>query len=841
MFDLAFSLGFGVVILLAMLFGALKAKKKVWQFSVVRMVQTVVSAILGALAASAIAWYGIGAVIDMFGGDLGGIMEEVPSAKEAIAAIISMMVAPMLFLPLYAIIRGITRIFTKMLTRLLVKLTTKKKKVEEKKEEPAAVKAPGSSYYEKLYGSAPQPSKKELKKKEFALEKSNWISALCGAACGLLTICVWLIPMVGTLGVVNDVASLPLHTAAEADESGTVEMVADILDAASNNAGTVTVKLVGGGLVYDMMTSYKVGGETATLKNETGTIKAIANAVVVSADEDTTKEESAKSVRAISKAFSKSTLLPTLVSEITASASEDWKNGKDFHGIEMPSIGEDLDHVMLSVVDGLAASDTTTIKQDVETIVDIVAVLIEKDALDDFGKDPMSLFENEQVTEKIFLDLLNNPRLCVLIDGFTDFGVSMLMQTVSIPEKLEPIYDEFKGELKSANAETEEELAVLYAEIFDNYGLRVSEELTLSAAQNTIEGGDILAWVEANVVADRAAFVEKTEIVPLKMITDGRHPVTDNKKEAKAIAHAFSVIYVVLGDLDDGGNVQGMLRSLGPVLDSFATTETIGKEETALILKALLQSEMVHDKIGLSVIEASNSAESISKNSEVKGYAEMMVSLSKIVDVIEAANDKGKDTEAAVKEMLADLTPEAADVIKNMATPNVVKNYGVSEKSSKPVSGMISDTFGNLADAKENGMSDEEYDKESAAVADMMNVLMSTGSQGKTFGEDSRTGTTATEFVDNIMNSTVMSQTVVETVYGEGDEPTQDPLLSESTMDDEERNELVSALNNKYAQSDKSAETEKEIISIAAMMNVQVGIVDGEVVAANEPAVLPAE
>jgi hypothetical protein len=162
-----------------------------------------------------------------------------------------------------------------------------------------------------------------------------------------------------------------------------------------------------------------------------------------------------------------------------------------------------------------------------------------------------------------------------------------------------------------------------------------------------------------------------------------------------------------------------------------------------------------------------------------------------------------------------------------MATPNVVKNYGVPENNAEPVANMISDTFGNLQDVPA-----EEYDKEAAAVADMMNVMMAMGSGGSngTFGgEDSDTQLSADEYVSNVMDSKAMSKTLVDTVYAEGDEPKVDPMNSGRNLASNERAELLESLNSKWAASPKDEATKRQIVAIAAMMNMVVEVTDAGV------------
>ena len=180
-------------------------------------------------------------------------------------------------------------------------------------------------------------------------------------------------------------------------------------------------------------------------------------------------------------------------------------------------------------------------------------------------------------------------------------------------------------------------------------------------------------------------------------------------------------------------------------------------------------------------------------------------------------------------------------MLQEISTPETVKNYGVSEQSAPAVSDMMSDMFGNMSDAKENGMSEEEYQKESQAVSDMMSVAMNaTSSDAKNmFGEDSATNITATEFVNRAADSVIISETLVNSVYGTEEEATVDPLASERQVSDDEKVEIVEALNNKWTEQLESsddeaanAEYQKVLTSIASIINIKVAFTaDGVVLA----------
>ena len=712
-----FSLGILFFFALAAFLGAWKGRKYIWQMSVSRIILVLVSAFIAIMISSGVAFACVKiaqkpistmAVLSSLGSYDIGI-----SVVSVLAVTLGIVISALLFIPIFWIVRGFMRLLLRLLTKGLVKLTKKK-----------GIPSQTEDTEQELLELV-----ERKKYEEFRLKKANWVSALCGGICGLLTMFMMVVPVVGLLTVTNDIVA-PAVAHVELGNKPIAKAV-EILDASANNTASKVISVAGGRLVFNSMTYCEVD-ENATSK---------------------------------------------------------------------------------------------TVKQDIADASELAAIACEYGTLNKFFSDAQGALANEQSTYEILTVLYGNPRLCKSVDMISDEVLEGFLRKVRAPKKNTPLYTDFLAEIQAVNGNDENTLAEWYAEVFDKYGLRKGVEKKHEIAKAKLEGKDIQLWVAENIASSESLFFDNTECKLVEDVVDGEPTVVNKEKEAKLLAHAISMVCNMDGDVDSSSfDVKKMMNDLGPILDTYSKTETVGPRKTEYLLMCILQSKVVHDKIGMTVLEASASAESIYENANSIGYTSMMNSLSKAVEVVEAASGDTSDTANAVKAMLEDLTPESSKVIQTMSTPSVMKKYGVPDRSAVPVSSMVSDTFKNLSDAKEQGMSDEEYNKESAAVSNMMDVLMSSDkkSTAPTFGEGSVTGVSAQEYVNNIMDSKVMSQTVVDKVYVDGaTEPSTDPLNSKRVLSTQEETELAEALTGKWNASDKSDETQKKLVSIAAMLNVE--------------------
>ena len=121
----------------------------------------------------------------------------------------------------------------------------------------------------------------------------------------------------------------------------------------------------------------------------------------------------------------------------------------------------------------------------------------------------------------------------------------------------------------------------------------------------------------------------------------------------------------------------------------------------------------------------------------------------------------------------------------------------------------------------------------------MINIAMNAAKQDTSsglFGEQSATGITAAEYIDRITDSQVISQTLMNTVYDQQGNMTLDPLQSSIYLTNNEKTELVNAMNAHLADTgdaDKE-DIQKMLIAAAAIINVDVILnTDGTIILSN--------
>lgn len=740
MYTTIFSVALLIIAGLFVLCGVLRGKKYVWLYSAMRLGAAVVSLVLALILSTWIAGMLSDMVLDLVMDldgmeDVRGFMKDLPSAPQAFGAILSMILAPILFFVLFFVVKRILYIIVKIVAKVIMKAMRKKN--------PAMVV--------EITGK-----KKKKKINVLRAQGPNPIGMACGAVCSLLVFFVICVPIVGTFGVVDSVVSLL------PPEEPVIETVQQITDAGAHNACAQTVSTLGGEAIYNKLTTYEVGGHDVSLLTEVKFVGSIGNAVMAVNDPNVSRTDAAAFVRGVSPAFSESSLVPTLSADFLKAANESWEKGEKYNGIAKPSLGEGMEAITDPLWSLLATSTYDTVKTDVGTVVEVLAIMVEEDAMNKVKTDALSIFKDRELSASILYALLSNDRMSPLVGSIAEYGVQML--------------------------------------------------------------GDQLDVDLSKVDLDSSA-------------------IADKQAEANALANAFGEAMNLIDDAKGGSfEITESIETVGPLLDAFSATQTVGHDNSAAILSGILQAESVYKKVGFTLEEVTSIANSINEKSKVQGYTPLMRSLSHTIDVVQLASK----TDATAKEemnqkvetLIQDLTPESAEVLQEISSPSVMQNYGVPEQSAESTAGMVSNLFGNLSAAKESGMSEEEYQKEAQATTDLLNLAINRkeGEEGKLFGEDSATGKTASDYVDTVFDSVVVSQTIIETAYPTGQEstPVADPLNTGKSLNENEKTQVLDALNAKWntaTEEEKASEDyQKTYLAIGSLMNVPIQITENGVV-----------
>ena len=899
MFNTIFTVSLSVLLAIFVVVGLLIGRKRRWFYALSRLVVAIAAGVSAFFISKPLANYigktGYNILISKLPASITDYTKDITSAPDIFSALVAVILAPILFILLFFVIRTILNVIVKNVCIIISKGHAKSKVSVENTIETAG------PILEDVEVKAPAKAAKKIKvKKAKKVRRSDFIRAkglnpagmACGVACGLIVFFVIMVPFVGIAAMADDVMTL----ASKFISDQRIATVTEATEAATTNPVSATIGDMGGKRIFTELTTSKMGDHEFSLKGELDFVTTTGNAVYSAINTSVPRKQAADDIRAVSVAFSKSNLIPTIVPDVLSAANECWDKGESFHGINKITAPGDAQQIVDPLVDVIISSDYDTIKSDADTVIQMVAIIVENDAINTAISNPMSIPEREEVIAPIFLELLENERFTTVINAVAGYGINYLGKQLHLHEHEEALYDEFIAEMADKTSAIiisgrADELSVIYTKLFDDYGLSVSNESVELLAQKTlasysdgnIKTSDIEALLASTEITFKNGDVVKIDsadvlkarsvLICIDQINIDISKVTNKEQESKALATAvhevFSLISLINTESIKDAN---SIKKIGPALDALASTETIGADGTGYLLTGMLQSDLIHNQIGYTLINATDVANSIRNSALEQGYTPLVNSLSTTVEIVQNVssleNMNKEELVEKVETLLVDLTPESAEVLQTLVTPEVMINQGMSEESATPTANLITSMFSNISSAKENGMSDEEIKKATEGTSNLLDIVSGNGifnnstdvdddendesDESEEGGEDNTeestpsesNSMTAADYIDSVMDSVIISQTIVDAAYTDdnSDVPVNDPLNIGKTLSEKEQANVLESLNDHWSNATEDQKSDPEYFktyaAIGAFVNFPVVIdpVTGTIVA-----VTPAE
>lgn len=364
-----------VYILLLGLFTALPARKHHWIMTLIRTGIILVSVVIAVPVSKAIAGALSGTLSPMFdgllSGDIGELVEHAPILKDTVSLMVTLIIAPVVFLLLFLVIRGILSI--------------------------------AASIVEK---TVPYFKERRPKKGTVEVPNNTAISMPVGAANGILVALVTLIPLCGYIGLISTFMGMANMGASEEPETSisvTVPSVDYLADKEATDApageeegGMMATfneilenPMIGavntiGSPVFDWMTTGKVTGLSGDVSFTIGkdipqlidSLSAFTEAMSLTQDGEMTEDDKQAMMDAVDGLMSSDWVAEVMAETLGYMASQ-WKDGNSVMGMEAPDMGDGvMKPVMNKMWDILATENKETIREDLKTITVVLADLM---------------------------------------------------------------------------------------------------------------------------------------------------------------------------------------------------------------------------------------------------------------------------------------------------------------------------------------------------------------------------------------------------------------------------------------------------------------------------------
>lgn len=703
------------------------------------------------------------------------VLGALPSAPEAAEALIKMLIAPLvivpIFLVLYLVVGGIV----------------------------------GSVVRRLEEGHSP------LARKNMAL------GALIGVVCGVLLVVVVMAPLAGYTAMADEILDAGVLSTVGSDG-----VVAPILPEAEQaaledmlNTPVLSItRSLGGKVVFNGLTSARVAGERVTLTREVSAICGIVKSgmsVWNQGVEGLDIEQLAALGEQLPTVFENSTLLRVLGAEALSGMSRAWMKGETFLGMERPN----FDNAMISVVVDSALGlfrDTTkdTLVDDIRGLTPLISI----------AATATQLGEGANLTD--LMDALaehaDSPEIKYLL---LNAGVGILAQELGLYNNKDEIYDEYVEalavlsvcelteeelceEIKNLNADyaismTEEECASLAASLINNPCLSIldGEEPTLlypatgyptfapaAATDSPVftllnQTNDFSAWLtelfeevpEAEKEALSWLASEKKEI-PTQLVTGEDLAALTTKEMAAGIGKEqmtalLTAATQIMSGTESGEDMtlEDTLEAVGTALGSMTSSES-GKALVTGLVTGVLQSDKAKDALGITSAQATTIANSI-KDNGVENLGQTVKDVNQLMNVVTHLKDGNVSSGEQLspddfRTLLMTMNDSSASLLRSLCTADMLKKTGLPAESAAGVSHLINDLLAELVEARKT-WSEDAYQKEADALYRIL--LLATGaknSSGSTF--EDRIGMSASQLIEVIQASELLTTVLPDSI-----------------------------------------------------------------------------
>ena len=279
--------------------------------------------------------------------------------------------------------------------------------------------------------------------------------------------------------------------------------------------------------------------------------------------------------------------------------------------------------------------------------------------------------------------------------------------------------------------------------------VEIKTPISQSSVDSTASLQSTEAMKEVSKVITLEVLLVDTKEAALKITAES---ISSDAAAITAIFNTAADLKDVVGNSDEEMDIATLASSVGTILDSLQQTEAFGKDKTASLFTAVLQSETVRDTANLDMKTATQLAEKATEGDV--SYSQTMDTIAGSVNIMEKLAADGTITDEEMVELIENLNPQTAGMIVIYVNAERLVENGVPEKHAPITSDLVKSLFTYMEreDLK-------DYNKEAKALNQILKIaLAAKNSEDKALFSSAPGAVdgklpTAKETVDTLMDS----------------------------------------------------------------------------------------
>ncbi len=577
------------------------------------------------------------------------------------------------------------------------------------------------------------------------------IGGVLGAVRNVLAVAIFIVPIIGYATYSVNVIGM----VQEADESVEIADQAQ-LEGTIHTGAVGIINNFGGQWLFQNLSTVRVNNVMVSLTDETDNIISVYKKIMPLAGIDManfTNEETAKIDEAIDE-IEKSEYLTALVTSIVSQTTTELYENNKLMGYELPYYGETFDPVVKCVLRLMSTMDSKGLVADLRTYSNVLKCTVSHGLfreLNDENGDLYVVLENGDFYSGVLTELYNNERTRPIVPTVADAMQSYLYE----------VYEEVNGV---------------------PYGDGEIEKVDQDKINTTT-------------------------------INEEGYRIANAIKEIRAFSHTIEGLEYV-DDMVLKGDFAALGRGLNQIRDSIFFGNSYH-----FLLDSLLHSDACAN---LGIFDTNFIENATKPGADMENLLLSRQNIATLTISMWDGDKKGQ--EESLKILLEQVMADDTDALKELASTENLERYGVVGEKGSTISAItvsIVDTIHTheYEDLNGDGSVEDEKHAEAEKTAHILTVISSahddTSGAENVFDNgdgESKTGETAEQLVDNILDSAIAT----EMIQSANETEDADPYNLQSSLTEADRASLQEALDVRYS----SAETEEEKQSVSNIADV---------------------
>lgn len=355
-------------------------------------------------------------------------LQNAPEVKEAVVAVVHMLVAPILFLALYAILKLITLILYRVLLGCFM------------------IEGPKNRIICRLGG------------------------VLMGILSGVIGAVVFLTPVLGYTETVSHALSVIGEGSTDEEEDSMASLYSyneEFLATAADGPLVCVLYDTAGARLFGSLTTVTWNEQEVKLENEMDAILSVGTGIS-SLSKTPIHEYGAAEQAALSrmsKAVGESPMLSAFATGTLRAAAQSWLEGKTFINTERPASGDNGDVILNAFLEVFSTETTETFSKDLDSFSELFGLLVKHDMFALLAEDAEEGAFVDKLATSDFMDeadalLARNDRMTPVSESFHDVGMRLLVRELGLPADYAEDHPELMDQMATHLREAVEDHAV---------------------------------------------------------------------------------------------------------------------------------------------------------------------------------------------------------------------------------------------------------------------------------------------------------------------------------------------------------------------------------------------